>query len=72
MQVCASSITYYTRHKLPAPATSADQAARYVSLAHALGPPPSLAAPEHFDELPAGVLEVLDFGPMVREFSKWN
>jgi len=62
--------TYYQRHKLPAPATSADQAARYVSLAYALGPPPSLAAPEHFDELPAGVLEVLDFGPMVREFFK--
>jgi tetratricopeptide (TPR) repeat protein len=62
--------TYYTRHKLPAPATAADQAARYVSLAYALGPPPSLAAPEHFDELPAGVLEVLDFGPMVREFFK--
>ena len=62
--------TYYQRHKLPAPATSADQAARYVSLAYALGPPPSLAAPEHFDELPAGVLDVLDFGPMVREFYK--
>jgi len=63
-------MTYYTRHRLPAPATSADQAARYVSLAYALGPPPSLAAPEHFDELPGGVLEVLDFGPMVREFFK--
>ena len=63
-------MTYYTRHKLPAPATAADQAARYVSLAYALGPPPSLAAPEHFDELPGGVLEVLDFGPMVREFFK--
>ncbi|HSP64007.1 MAG TPA: hypothetical protein VLQ90_13555 [Pyrinomonadaceae bacterium] len=62
--------TYYQRHKLPAPATSADQAARYVSLAYALGPPPSLDAPEHFDELPAGVLEVLDFGPTVREFFK--
>jgi len=62
--------TYYQRHKLPAPATAADQAARYVSLAYALGPPPSLAAPERFDDLPAGVLEVLDFGPMVREFFK--
>ena len=62
--------TYYQRHKLPAPATAADQAARYVSLAYALGPPPSLDAPEHFDELPGGVLEVLDFGPMVREFFK--
>src|SRR5258708_5188130 len=62
--------THYKRHKLPAPATAADQAARYVSLAYALGPPPSLAAPERFDDLPAGVLEVLDFGPIVREFFK--
>jgi hypothetical protein len=62
--------TSYQRHKLPSPATAADQAARYVSLAYALGPPPSLEAPEHFDELPAGVLEVLDFGPLVREFYK--
>ncbi len=62
--------TYYQRHKLPAPATAADQAARYVSLAYALGPPPALEAPEHFDELPGGVLEVLDFGPLVREFFK--
>jgi tetratricopeptide (TPR) repeat protein len=62
--------TYYQRHKLPAPATAADQAARYVSLAYALGPPPSLDAPEHFDDLPAGVLDVLDFGPLVREFYK--
>jgi len=60
----------YQRHKLPAPATAADQAARYVSLAYTLGPPPSLEAPEHFDDLPAGVLEVLDFGPLVREFYK--
>src|SRR5712691_5100814 len=60
----------YELHKLPAPATAADQAARYVSLAYTLGPPPSLEAPEHFDDLPAGVLEVLDFGPLVREFYK--
>src|SRR5713226_2269927 len=60
----------YQRHKLPAPATAADQAARYVSLAYTLGPPPSLEAPEHFEDLPAGVLEVLDFGPLVREFYK--
>lgn len=63
---------YYQLHKLksPAPATAADQAARYVSLAYALGPAPTLDAPEHFDELPGGVLEVLDFGPLVREFYK--
>ena len=60
--------TFFERTKLPAPATAADQAARYVSLAYALGPPPSLDAPERSDDLPAGVLEVLDFAPLVREF----
>ena len=60
--------TFFERTKLPAPATAADQAARYVSLAYAVGPPPSLDAPERSDDLPAGVLEVLDFAPLVREF----
>lgn len=60
--------TFYERNKLPAPATPADQAARYVSLALALGPPPGLDAPERSDDLPAGLLEVLDFAPLVREF----
>ncbi|MFN2510716.1 MAG: hypothetical protein ABR568_04645 [Pyrinomonadaceae bacterium] len=59
---------FYERTKLPAPATAADQAARYVSLALALGPPPSLDAPERSDDLPGGILEVLDFAPLVREF----
>ena len=59
---------FFQRNKLPAPATAADQAARYVSLAYALGPPPSLDAPERSEDLPAGVLEVLDFAPLVREF----
>ena len=61
---------FYERNKLPAPATAADQAARYVSLALALGPPPTFEAPERSDELPAGVLEVLDFTPLLREFYK--
>ncbi|HEU4934191.1 MAG TPA: hypothetical protein VFT48_19035, partial [Pyrinomonadaceae bacterium] len=60
--------TFYERNKLPSPATSADQAARYVSLALALGPAPSLDAPERSDDLPAGLLEVLDFAPLVQEF----
>jgi hypothetical protein len=60
--------TFYERNKLPAPATSADQAARYVSLALALGPTPSLEAPARSDDLPAGLLEVLDFAPLVQEF----
>lgn len=60
--------SYYEHHKLPAPATPADQAARYVSLAYVLGPPPTLEAPERLEELPAGVLEVLDFAQLLREF----
>jgi hypothetical protein len=59
---------FYERNKLPAPATAADQAARYVSLALALGPPPLLEAPERSDQLPGSLLEVLDFAPLVREF----
>src|SRR5947207_5082553 len=59
---------FFERKKLPSPATAADQAARYVSLAYALSPPPLLDAPERSDELPGGVLEVLDFAPLVREF----
>jgi hypothetical protein len=38
--------TFYERNKLPAPATPADQAARYVSLALALGQRPTFDAPE--------------------------
>jgi hypothetical protein len=60
--------TFYERNKLPSPATPADQAARYVSLALALGPTPALDAPERSDDLPAGLLEVLDFAPLVQEF----
>jgi hypothetical protein len=59
---------FYERNKLPAPATPADQAARYVSLALTLGQPPTLDAPERSDELPGGILEVLDFAPLAREF----
>lgn len=60
--------TFYERNKLPAPATPADEAARYVSLALALEPPPSLAAPARSEDLPQGLLEVLDFAPLVQEF----
>lgn len=59
---------FFERNRLPGGATAAEQAARYVSLAYALGPVPSLEAPERFDDLPAGVLEVLDFAPLVREY----
>ncbi len=60
--------TFFDRNKLPAPATAADQAARYVSLAYAIGQPPLMEAPERSDDLPGGVLEVLDFAPLVRDF----
>jgi hypothetical protein len=59
---------FYERNKLPAPATAADQAARYVSLALAFTPLPLFEAPARSDELPGGLLEVLDFAPLVREF----
>jgi hypothetical protein len=59
---------FFERNQLPAPATAADQAARYVSLAYVIGPPPSLDIPERSEDLPGGVLEVLDFAPLVREF----
>lgn len=59
---------FYERNLLPAPATAAEQAARYVSLALVLGQPPLLDAPERSEDLPGGLLEVLDFAPLVREF----
>ena len=59
---------FYERNRLPSPATPADQAARYVSLALALGPTPSLDPPARSDDLPAGLLEVLDFASLVQEF----
>ena len=60
--------TFYQRNILPSPATPAEQASRYVTLALALGPTPGLEAPERTDDLPGGLLEVLDFAPLVREF----
>ncbi|HEV7857620.1 MAG TPA: hypothetical protein VGO91_03150 [Pyrinomonadaceae bacterium] len=60
--------TFYERNRLPAPATPAEQAARYVSLAYALGPGPTFDAPPRSEELPSSILEVLDFAPLVQEF----
>ena len=59
---------FFDKNKLPAPATAADQAARYVSLAYALGPLPALDPPDRSDDLPGGLLEILDFAPLVREY----
>jgi len=50
--------------------TPADQAARYVSLAYALGPAPRFEAPPRSEDLPTGILEVLDFVPLLREFHR--
>lgn len=60
--------TFYERNRLPAPATAADQSARYISLALSLGPAPSFESPVRSEDLPAGLLEVLDFAPLVQEF----
>jgi hypothetical protein len=60
--------TFYERNRLPSPATAADQAARYLSLALALSSGPSFEAPARDDDMPAGLLEVLDFAPLVQEF----
>lgn len=49
-------------------ATPAEQSARYISLAYALGTAPSFEAPARTDDLPASLLDVLDFAPLVREF----
>ncbi len=61
---------FFDHNKLPEPSAPADQSARYVSLAYALGAPPFLDAPDRSDDLPGGVLAVLDFAPLVREFYK--
>lgn len=50
--------------------TPADQAARYISLAYTLGQPPAFDAPARSEDLPSGVLEVLDFVPLLRDFYK--
>jgi len=60
---------FYELNKLKEPsATAAAQAARYVSLAYALGPAPGFEAPARSEDLFAGVLDVLDFVPLLREF----
>src|SRR5919199_695461 len=63
---------FYERHKLRGTngkeLSSAEQAAPYVSLAYALSPAPNLEEPPRSDDLPAALLDVLDFAPLVREF----
>lgn len=60
---------FYERYKLKtSSATPAEQAARYVSLAYALGAAPNFEAPARSDDLPSELLEVLDFSALVREY----
>ncbi|MFN2596147.1 MAG: hypothetical protein ABR563_03050, partial [Pyrinomonadaceae bacterium] len=60
---------FYELNKLRSPgATPAEQSARYVSLAFALGAPPDFEAPPRSDDLFEGVAEVLDFAPLLRDF----
>jgi hypothetical protein len=63
---------FYERNKLPKvngrEPSAAEQAARYVSLAYAIGPAPEFEQPARSVDLPSGLLEVLDFAPLVREF----
>jgi tetratricopeptide (TPR) repeat protein len=63
---------FYDRNKLRGPdgkpLPPVEQAARYVSLAYALGSAPGFEEPTRSDDLPGGLLEVLDFAPLVREF----
>jgi hypothetical protein len=62
---------FYRRNALKGEGvTPAEQAARYVSLAYALGQPPTFEEPPRSDDLPAGVLDVLHFVPLLREFYK--
>ncbi len=60
--------SFFRSNRLSGNATAAEQAARYVSLAYAMGPLPDLEAPVRSIDLPAGLLEVLDFAPLVRDF----
>ena len=62
---------FYARNALKEEGvTPAEQAARYISLAYTLGQPPAFDAPARSEDLPTGVLEVLDFVPLLREFYK--
>jgi hypothetical protein len=66
--------SFYERNKLRAVGgrepTPAEQASRYVSLAYALGAAPGFEEPQRSLDLPSGLLEVIDFAPLVREFYK--
>ena len=63
--------SFLTRYKSAHSEANASQlTAPFVSLAFALSPVPELADPSQNVNLPADVVEVLDFGSLVREFYK--
>jgi hypothetical protein len=61
--------SFVESHKRKHPkATSAEIIAPFVLLAYTLSPVPDLANPVNTSDLPADLLDVLDFGSLVREF----
>lgn len=50
--------------------TDAEIVSQFISMAYSLSPAPELANPAVTSELPAGLLDVLDFAPLVRDFYK--
>lgn len=56
---------YKKRH---ARETPAELVAPFISMAYALAPVPDLGEPARTTDLPGGLLEVLDYAPLVREF----
>lgn len=63
-------ISYFVlRHKRANPKKSdAEITAAFISMAYALTPAPELADPVVTGDLPGGLLDVLDFAPLVRDF----
>jgi len=60
---------FLTRYRKQRPNVSdAAVVAPFVAMAYSLGPAPDLADPAVTTDLPGGVLDVLDFAPLVREF----
>ncbi len=62
------SRTANAANKTNATTQLAQQAAPYVSLAFALGNAPTFEIPARTEDLPADVLDVLDFAPLARDF----
>lgn len=60
---------FVLRHKRAHPRMSdAEMTAAFITMAYALTPVPELADPVVTTDLPGGLLDVLDFAPLVRDF----